>query len=201
MMRQPTLLFATIVPTLLITATSYSQPESTVEHWATVQSPDRSFSVRMPSGWQEDSTSVPNVLSLRPKRPDTVSPDQFVNCKAQADRNPATAQLTQEALDRAVAAGPAPQNVVQDILSAVGSDATLRHNGTMHIAEHPAYFMVIAATKTGIHVVAAQSLLVRPGWSYSIACTVGARTADQADAAWTQWKPTLMRIIGGMERS
>ena len=42
---------------------------------------------------------------------------------------------------------------------------------------------------------AAEAILVRPGWLFSIACTAGARTVEQAEVAWTKWRPVFEDIM------
>ncbi len=172
------------------------QPYTSSNGWTVSQPLDSGFHVRIPPDWREDDTPAPDSLSLRPRRPDAISPDQFVNCKAGAAVNPGTEALTQEALDASVAANPIPPNVIHELLSAIGNDGVVRSNGTIPIAAHPSYFIVVAATKATIHVVAAEVLLARPGWLYSMACTAGARTAEQAEEAWHRWSSTFMQIFG-----
>jgi hypothetical protein len=84
-------------------------------------------------------------------------------------------------------------------LSALGKDAVIRKNGLMQVSNHPAYFIVVSGSHetsdTEIHAVTAEVILVRPGWIYSLACTAGARSAAQAELAWTAWRPVFMAIM------
>jgi hypothetical protein len=175
--------------------TASPQSYTASDGWTVLRPSNSGFHVRIPPDWREDDTPTPDVLSLRPRRPDAISPNQFVNCKAGAVVNPATEALTQEMLDASVAANPIPPNVIREILSAIGNHAVVRNNDTIPVAAHPSYFIVVAATKATIHVVAAEVLLVRPGWLYNMACTAGARTAEQAEEAWNQWNPTFMQMF------
>jgi hypothetical protein len=69
----------------------------------------------------------------------------------------------------------------------------------MQVSSHPAYFVVVsgshATSDTEIHAVAAEVVLVRSGWMYSLACTAGARTVEQAEAAWTTWRSVFIGIM------
>jgi hypothetical protein len=89
-------------------------------------------------------------------------------------------------------------------LSTLGTDAAIRENGLMQVSNHPAYFIVVSGSHetsdTKIHAVAAEVILVRPGWMYSLACTAAARSADQAEVAWTTWRPVFMGIMSTFDR-
>jgi len=74
----------------------------------------------------------------------------------------------------------------------------LRDNSTLEIASHPAYFMVISAQTAGVHVATAQTLLVRPGWSYTLACSVGAKPSNKPRSPGNSGKP---RFGGSSARS
>jgi hypothetical protein len=171
------------------------QSHAASDDWTLLQPSNSGFHIRIPPDWQVDDTPAPDTLSIRPTRPHAISPDQFVNCKTGSAVNPASQALTQEALDASVAANPMPPKVIHEILSTIGNDAVIRNNGTIPVATHPTYFIIVAATKGTIHVVAVEVLLVRPGWLYSMACTAGARTAEQAEEAWNQWNPTFMQMF------
>jgi hypothetical protein len=170
------------------------------DDWVTLHSAGGGFHVLMPPDWKEDDPGHAGTsLSFRPSKSNTASASEFINCKAQAGSNPAIATSTQESLDAAVAASPAPSSATRELLSTLGTDAAIRENGVMQVSNHPAYFIVVSgsheASSAKIHAVAAEVILVRPGWIYSLACTAGAMTAEHAELAWSTWRPVFMDII------
>jgi hypothetical protein len=173
--------------------------------WVMLCSPTGGFHVLMPPDWEEDSPGYADTgLSFRPSKSDAAPASAFINCKAQAGSNPAIATSTQESLDAAVAASAAPASATRELLSTLGTDASIRENGLMQVSNHPAYFIVVSGSHETsdmkIHAVAAEVILVRPGWIYSLACTAGARSADQAEHAWTAWRPVFMGIMSTFDR-
>jgi hypothetical protein len=166
--------------------------------WITLRPADGSFHVRIPPDWDKDSQQYSDTdLSFRPRKPYGQAP--FVNCKAGTGVNPAIAASTQESLDASVSSAPAPPAAIKELSAAVGNDAAVRENGWLRVADHPAYFIVVSgfhdSAGSGIHAVASEAILVRPGWMYSLACTVAGKTAEQAETAWTSWRPVLVAIM------
>jgi hypothetical protein len=186
-----------VIIVAVLNIASAQEPTATDE-WITIRPTEGRYHVRMPPGWQEDSQRYTNGLSFRPSKSSALA-DEFVNCKARAEANPAIATSTQASLDAAVAAGPAPPNAVAEMLATVGQEAVVRENGLMQVSGHPAYFIVVSGARetasAWIHVVAAELVLVRPGRMYSLACTAGAGSADQAEHAWTTWRPIFIDIM------
>jgi hypothetical protein len=187
------------VITVAVLNIASAQETMVTDEWITIRPPVEGFHVRLPPDWDQDKQGYPaNELSFRPKR-SRAAADEFINCKAQAGANPAIATSTQESLDAAVAAGPPPSSATKELLSTLGTDAAIRENGLMQVSNHPAYFIVVSGShetsNVKIHVVAVQVILVRPGWMYSLACTTGARPAEQAEHAWTAWRPVFMGIV------
>jgi hypothetical protein len=170
------------------------------DDWVLLHSLTGGFHVLMPPDWEEDSPgNADTSLSFRPSKSNAARASNFINCKAQAGSNPAIATSTQASLDAAVAASPAPSSATRELLSTLGTGAAIRENGLIQVSNHPAYFIVVSGSHetsdTDIHAVAAEVILVRPGWVYSLACTAGARSADQAELAWTTWRPVFMAIM------
>jgi hypothetical protein len=187
-----------IAASLLTIASAQSVREA--DDWVTLHSPEGGFHVLIPPDWEEDNPGQAGTsLSFRPRRTNAAPASAFINCKAQAGSNPAIATSTQASLDEAVAASPAPSSATRELLSTLGTDAAIRENGLMQVSNHPAYFIVVSGSHetsdTKIHAVAAEVILVRPGWMYSLACTAAARSADQAELAWTTWRPVFMDIM------
>jgi hypothetical protein len=170
------------------------------DDWVMLHSAENRFHVLVPPDWKEDDPGHAGTsLSFRLRKSNTASQSDFINCKAQAGSNPAIANSSQASLDAAVAASPAPSSATRELLSTLGTDAAIRENRLMQVANHPAYFIVVSGSHetsdTEIHAVAAEVILVRPGWVYSLACTAGARSADQAEHAWFAWRPVFMAIM------
>ena len=181
-------------------ATAWTQSVRVSDDWVTLRSPGGGFHVRMPPDWDVDTPArAGSGLSFRPKKLITAAAEEFVNCKAEAGSNPAIATSTQATLDAAVTASPAPSSATKELSATLGEDAVVRENSLMQVSNRPVYFIVVSGSRemsnVRIHAVAAEAILVRPGSVYSLACTVGARTAEQAEVAWTKWRPVFLDII------
>jgi hypothetical protein len=176
-----------------------AQEVRVTDDWMTLRPSDETFHVRIPPDWDKDSQQdSASDLSFRPRKPYGQVP--FVNCKAGIGANPASAASTQESLDASVLSGPAPPAAIKELSAALGSDAVVRENGWLRVADHPAYLIVVSGFHNsaggGIHAVASQVVLVRPGWLFTLACTVAGRTAEQAETAWITWRPVFLAIMG-----
>ena len=116
------------------------------DDWVTLRPPAGGFHVRIPPDWVEDGDqNLDNGLSFRPTKENTAAVE-FVNCKAQAGFDPLIASSTQELLDAAVSAGPAPAGVTDELLFTLGKDAVLRENILVQVSNHPAYYIVVAGS-------------------------------------------------------
>jgi hypothetical protein len=187
-----------VLAALLTTAAAQSVPVT--DGWVTLRSSEGRYHVMIPPNWNEDHLGQAGTdLSFRPRKETAGAAKQYVNCKVGVGSNPKIAASTQETLDAAVSAGPAPSGATKELLATLGQDAVLRENSLTHVSNHPAYFIVVAGSdKTAsitIHAVVAEVVLVRPGLMYSLACTAGATTAEQVEAAWNTWKPTFKGIM------
>jgi hypothetical protein len=177
-----------------------AQSVRVTDDWMVLRPPDGGFHVLIPPDWKEDNRPYSNnSLSFRPRKSSAALAVGFINCKAGAVANPAIAASTQESLDAAVSSGPAPPSAIKELLAALGKDAVVRENGWLRVASHPAYFIVVSGTSdrfgATIHAVASEVVLVRPGRMFSLVCTAGARTAEQAETAWNTWRPVFLAIM------
>jgi hypothetical protein len=187
-----------VLAALVTTAAAQSVPLT--EGWVTLRSSEGRYHVMIPANWDEDHQGqAGSDLSFRPRNETAAAAKQYVNCKVGVGSNPEISASTQEALDAAVSAGPAPLDATKALLATLGKDAVLRENSLTHVSNHPAYFFVVAGShetaSITIHVVVAEVTLVRPGLMYNLACTAGARTAEQAEVAWKTWEPTFKGIM------